>query len=262
MTEQLVLFDTRGGSPAETAALPLSIRESRRARRLILRLVPPHTLELVVPRGARAAEVTAFVHANRRWIERARREIAAHYSVGRERLPTRVALAAIGQTWLVSYRHEPGGRSRCLASEEALDVWTAEADYRSAEASLRGWLLEQARLYLIPWLLREAELMGRRPKSVQVRLQRTRWGSCSSSGTVSLNAGLLFLDPAVVRYLLVHELCHLTSLDHSRRFWRAVERFEPNYRALDRRLTEAWAEIPLWAHARATRDDARRKSWI
>jgi predicted metal-dependent hydrolase len=86
---------------------------------------------------------------------------------------------------------------------------------------------------------------------VQVRLQRSRWGSCSNSGTVSLNAALLFVAPEVVRYLFVHELCHLIALDHSRKFWRAVARFEPDYEALDRRLTEAWNEIPLWAHPEA-----------
>jgi predicted metal-dependent hydrolase len=85
---------------------------------------------------------------------------------------------------------------------------------------------------------------------VQIRLQRTRWGSCSSSGSISLNASLLFVAPALVRYLFVHELCHLFSMNHSRRFWNAVERFEPDYRALDRKLTAAWALIPLWAQTR------------
>ena len=99
---------------------------------------------------------------------------------------------------------------------------------------------------------REAARIGREPQAVQIRLQRTRWGSCSSAGTVSLNAGLLFLDAAVVRYLLVHELCHLISMSHSRRFWRAVERHEPDYRALDRRLADAWMAVPAWVYAPPT----------
>ena len=65
---------------------------------------------------------------------------------------------------------------------------------------------------------------------------------------MSLNAALLFVEPAVVRYLFVHELCHMISLDHSRKFWAAVARYEPNYEELDRRLSAAWSEIPLWAH--------------
>jgi predicted metal-dependent hydrolase len=82
-----------------------------------------------------------------------------------------------------------------------------------------------------------------------MRLQRTRWGSCSAQRTVSLNAALLLLEPELVRYLMVHELCHLRWLDHSRRYWRLVERFEPDFRALDRRLTEAWRELPAWLFA-------------
>jgi predicted metal-dependent hydrolase len=251
VTEQLSLFDSRWLRPAEVAAAPLCVRESRRARRLILRLLPPHTLELVVPRGTKAADVAAFVHEHRRWIERARGEIAAHYSNGGDRLPSRIELRSIGQSWDVRYHHQPGAPPRCRAAGELLDVRTRDPEHGGAGRLLRGWLLEQARTYLSPWLLREAEVVGQRPRGVQVRLQRTRWGSCSNSANISLNAGLLFLDPPLVRYLLIHELCHLFALNHSRRFWRAVERYEPDYRALDRRLSAAWADIPLWAHTRA-----------
>jgi predicted metal-dependent hydrolase len=250
MTEQLVLFDSRGVPQAEAAALPLRIRESRRARRLTLRVLPPHTLELVVPRGARAAEVAAFVHAHRRWIERARREIARRYP-SEERLPTRIALPAIDGLWHVRYEHRPRAAPGVRVLGDALEVRTRDVERRGAEAMLREWLRDQARYHLTPWVLREAEVVGRRPTRVQVRLQRTRWGSCSSSGTLSLNAALLFLPPPVVRYLLIHELCHLISLNHSRRFWAAVARHEPGYEVLDRRLTAAWADVPRWAHREA-----------
>ena len=119
-----------------------------------------------------------------------------------------------------------------------LEVSTRETSRRGADAALRSWLLDEADYHLAPRLLHESKLVGRRPASVQVRLQRTRWGSCSNSGTISLNAALLFLEPPLVRYLLVHELCHLLALNHSRRFWAAVARCEPDYEALDRRLVQ------------------------
>jgi predicted metal-dependent hydrolase len=252
VTEQLGLFESRRDlSPAELARAPLSIRESRRARYLTLRLVPPHTLELVVPRGTRAADVDAFVRENRRWIENARRELAACPPLRREGLPVAVDLRAIGQRWDVEYRHDPHGPLRCRVRESVLEVSTPDPLRRGADEALRSWLLDQADYHLTPWLKRESHRVGRRPARVQVRLQRTRWGSCSNSGTVSLNAALMFLEPAVVRYLLIHELCHLIALDHSRKFWTAVERHEPDYEALDRELTKAWHEIPFWAHPEA-----------
>jgi predicted metal-dependent hydrolase len=252
VTEQLGLFESRRGeNSAELAREPLRVRESGRARYLTLRLLPPHTLELVVPRGTRAADVNAFVLENRQWIEDARRELAASRPIRQEGLPTSVDLRAVGQQWRIEYRHEPGRSARCRAGEGVLEVLTPEASRRGAAEALRSWLLDEADYHLVPWLKREALIIERRPRRVQVRLQRTRWGSCSNSGTVSLNAALMFLEPAVVRYLFVHELCHLIALNHSRKFWSAVARYEPDYEALDRRLTEAWHEIPLWAHPEA-----------
>ena len=253
MTEQLGLFQPRADlEPTELASAPLRVRESNRARYLSLRLLPPHTLELVVPRGTRAAEVSAFVHEHRQWIEDARRELAERRPLRSEGLPTRIELRAIGQSWRVDYRHDPHGSVRCRVRDSVLEVSTRETSRRGADAALRSWLLDEADYHLAPWLLRESQVVGRRPTNVQVRLQRTRWGSCSNSGTVSLNAALLFLEPPLVRYLFIHELCHLIALNHSRKFWSAVARYEPDYEALDRRLTAAWSEIPLWAHGRTS----------
>jgi predicted metal-dependent hydrolase len=251
MTEQLGLFDARAAQTADAASLPLLVRESRRARRLTLRVLPPCTLELVVPRGTRAAEVAAFVHAHRRWIERARREVAARWPTAHERLPMRIELCAIGRSWQVRYEHRPDRPARLRRLGDGLEVRTPDADRQGADELLRDWLRDEAHYHLTPWVLHEAERIGRRPTRVQVRLQRTRWGSCSSAGTLSLNAALLFLPAPVVRYLLVHELCHLISLNHSRRFWATVARYEPGYQALDRQLTAGWADIPLWAHPQA-----------
>jgi predicted metal-dependent hydrolase len=252
VTEQLGLFDARSArDPADIVRAPLRVRESGRARRLTLRLLPPHTLELVVPRGTRAAEVAAFVHTHRRWIERARRDLAACRPIRSEGLPERIELKSIRASWRVEYLHEAQSPPRCRVAGTTLEVRTREVNRGGADTLLRDWLLDQADYHLTPWLLRESAVVGHRPANVQVRLQRTRWGSCSSTGTVSLNAALLFLEPELVRYLLVHELCHFISMNHSRRFWSAVGRFEPDYRALDRRLTAAWNEIPLWAHPAA-----------
>lgn len=253
MTEQLRLFEPRGAlRPADLALAPLSVRESRRARYLTLRLLPPHTLELVVPRGTRATEVSAFVYENRRWIEDARRELAECRPARDEGLPTEIELRAIGKSWRVAYRHDPRAPVRCRVHDQVLEVSTRDTSRRGADSALRGWLLDEADYHLAPWLLRESQTVGRRPSNVQVRLQKTRWGSCSNSGTVSINAALLFLEPDVVRYLFIHELCHLIALNHSRKFWAAVARYEPHYEALDRQLTAAWSEIPLWVHARTS----------
>jgi predicted metal-dependent hydrolase len=73
-------------------------------------------------------------------------------------------------------------------------------------------------------------------KRVSVRNQKTRWGSCSKTGTLSFSYRLLFVPPEVRDYVLVHELCHTKEMNHSRRFWELVAQSVPNYKALRRQL--------------------------
>jgi hypothetical protein len=250
VAEQLRLLDDDRPQPWHSDQQAVVIRESRRAKSLILQMTPPYTLELVVPRGTRPRDVQDFLASNSRWIERAQNELRSRYPTGRQLLPDSVELAAVGRRWEIRYEEAATARPRLRAFSEYLQITTPDTAPSAVHGLLRQWLLAQARVYLKPWLLSEAKTVGVSPNKIQVRTQRTRWGSCSPRGTVSLNASLLFLAPAVARYLLVHELCHLRHLDHSTRYWRCVERFEPDYRALDKQLSESWAEVPVWALAR------------
>jgi len=164
-------------------------------------------------------------------------------------LPELVDLAAVAQRWAVRYVHDASARPICRVADAALLVRTRDAERRDAPELLRRWLIEQARFHLRPWLLREAAIVGVAPTGVRVRLQRTRWGSCSSAGGISLNAGLLFLAPELVRYLLIHELSHTLQMNHSRRFWQTVSRHCPDYRRLDRELLDGWRRVPSWVFA-------------
>ena len=250
MTEQLRLLDDDRPQPWSSDGQAVSIRESRRAKRLILQMIPPYTLELVVPKGTRPRDVEMFLFDNQRWIERAQIELQSRYPASRLVLPDVVELPAVGECWDIRYNTGPGSRPRMQQFSEYLQVTTPDSREDGIRNLLREWLLEQARRRLKPWLMQEAAVVGVKPNKIQVRTQRTRWGSCSPRGNISLNASLLFLDRPVARYLLIHELCHLHHLDHSARYWRAVERFEPDYRALDKQLTESWSDVPVWALSR------------
>ncbi len=239
---QLTLFDVR------STGAPFCVRQSARARRLAVRVYPGGRVEVTVPVGTRPDAVEAFVARHRRWIDTKAAEFRGRPNPALEPLPERIALQALGRQWNVTYL--PGSRSMVRArGGDELEVRgdaTRQADTRRA---LRNWLVEEARTALEPWLASVAHSCDLRYLRLQLRRQRTRWGSCSRSGTISLNVCLLFQPPPVVRYLLVHELCHTRHMNHSPRFWRLVAEHEPDYKQLDRSLTRGWQHVPGWVYS-------------
>lgn len=228
------------------------VRISARARHMQLKVSPSARVEVVVPRGADHRLVPAFVAEHREWLRKTLTKLhqarADDRSLSDPR-PRQVLLPAAAEAWQVEYGVGPTSRARSVSGAQAPTLRVGGPDGAAWRAALRAWLSRRARAVLLPWLDDLSVELGLPFEGVSVRAQKTRWGSCSARRHISLNRALLFLPAPVVRYLLVHELCHTVYMNHSRRYWQLVARCEPDYRALDARLGAAWREIPLWAYA-------------
>jgi predicted metal-dependent hydrolase len=233
-----------------TEAPRYRIRENRRAKRIILRVTVAHGLEVVVPSAAARRQIPEILEKNRTWIERAMKKLCAEQIAAIQELktpPATISLPAVAETWTVTQEHIFGARARL--QEKPLHHLHLRGDLRDGvwPTALRAWLVERAEREFSVWLKQLSERTQLAYARLTVRLQRTRWGSCSRRGNISLNARLLFVAPEIATYVLLHELCHTKELNHSSRFWRLVERFEPNWRSLDRALTDASRSLPRWA---------------
>jgi predicted metal-dependent hydrolase len=97
--------------------------------------------------------------------------------------------------------------------------WVSETEARRAARELVTMLCDE-----------EAAELGVRYERIQIRDQRSRWGSCSTRGTLSFNWRLVLAPYDVLDYVVVHELCHLREANHSGRFWSLVETRRPAWR--------------------------------
>lgn len=238
----------------EPASLDWPVRSSARARRMSARVFRDGRVEIVVPLRARPPDVARFVGRHRGWIERTReralRTAPAGVAAVRSLPVPQLELPAVGERWDV--RHEPAeGRAVLRVEPFTLRLRAAVADQEGMRTVLVDWLRERLRQLALAWLPALAADMETDFTALRVACQRSRWGSCSRHGTVSLNCCLLFQRPEVVRYLLVHELAHRRHMNHGARFWRWVERHEPAWRDLDRELSRGWRQVPGWVFARA-----------
>lgn len=239
MTTQLPLFSVGDRNDQ------WSVRVSRRARRLSVRVYPGGRVEIVAPHGASPVVVQRFIGEHRQWIHDRVQAFAGMANVDTE-LPHTLDLRAIDRTYTIEYCERPGPVRVLLTPGNCLVVIGELHDRRSIALALRRWLSDLAMLHLGEQLQRVSSETALPYARLQIRRQRTRWGSCSVSRTISLNVCLLFLDSEIVRYLMIHELCHTREMNHSVRFWSLVAQHEPNYRAQDRALLGGWRQVPWW----------------
>lgn len=221
------------------------VRRSRRARHLSIQIHPPGFVEIVVPLRMPVKEVESFIAEKAKWIRKTRESMAnGHVSPGTTP-PDLLRLDSIDREWKIEYIDRADYRYKILEQPDRLQV-VGPADANEKRKALLHWLKRKAKAVFVPQIQGLADETGLQPAKIQIRAQRSRWGSCSSSRTVSLNLCLLFQDPVLVRYLLIHELCHLRHMNHSARFWSLVDRFAPGGKNLDDRLAEGWKNIPGW----------------
>lgn len=212
--------------------VPLFLVHNARARRYVLRLRPDGTARLTIPRGGSVAEARRFADRNLAWLETQLKKPPVPPPVARE---WRFGSEVLFRGDLVHLEIEANGTPAIRFGDEKLTVPDPAADLRPAvERHLRR-LAERELTLRVQEFAALHQLSVRR---VTVRNQRSRWGSCSRRGTISLNWRLIQTPPSVRDYIILHELMHLREMNHSARFWRQVELVCPDYAVAEQWLKQ------------------------
>jgi len=146
----------------------------------------------------------------------------------------KLSLPAINETWTVTYKTSFRRKATVKILEQNEIMITSRI--RDRKYVLHKWLQLKGRKHLIPWLDSLSAKTALPYNKISIRGQRTRWGSCSEHNNINLNYKLLFLEPELVDYIIIHELCHTKHLNHSQEFWQLVAKFHPNHRDLRKQL--------------------------
>jgi predicted metal-dependent hydrolase len=226
-----------------------TIRESLKAKRVNLKLSMKRGLEVIVPKGFDRRLIPDIVQQKRAWIERTQKHLAERQELleAQPVLPEDIFLQAIGELWRIQYQTNLSPALTFMEMPDRVLLLTGNIqDENLCKLALQKWLAHKASQHLAPWLKKISQAENLPFKRAIVRGQKSRWGSCSSTGTISLNYKLLFLPPALVRYILVHELCHTKHMNHSKKFWVLVNKKEPAYKTAQAELRTAWRYIPGW----------------
>lgn len=210
------------------------IRYSQRAKRLRL-VVTPEKVEVVAPKRTAGADIRRFVHEQQAWVCKTLAKVAAqpnqlpkpvNYQAG-AKIPFR------GELWPLVLK--PSARKRVKISFDQafiVDLPTLLAPGAVSEAikkALTVWLKKQALVAAEQFCEQHSKRFRLYPNSIRVRQQKTRWGSCGAHNDINVNWLLILAPPAVLEYVMVHELCHIRERNHSRQFWALVAKHLPDY---------------------------------
>jgi predicted metal-dependent hydrolase len=209
----------------------LHLTPNKRARRYILRFQNDGTARVTIPRRGSAHEAVRFAARNVAWLEKQLIRLASDLnSYSRWHAGTNILFrgesvilepAVNGETGMIRF------------GTEAVPVADPSGNLRP-ELERYLWILSTKEL--TARTIELAKFHGIAIRRITVRNQRSRWGSCSRRGTISLNWRLVQAPLFVRDYIILHELAHVKEMNHSRRFWREVERLSPNYAEAERWL--------------------------
>lgn len=221
----------RRAAPADPATIaiahegrtfPVAIRRRTGARRLTLRVSGPDLITLTAPPHASLASLERFATAQAGWI-----------ALRLARLPRPIvfepgALVPIrGVPHRIVLRDGARGPVRLERDAAGTPLLSVAGDPATLPGRLRRHLAAEAGRDLREAVGRHAAALGAKAGRVAIRDTRSRWGSCSSTGTLSFSWRLVMAPPLVLNYLAAHEVAHLREMNHSQRFWRLVRTICP-----------------------------------
>lgn len=208
-----------------------TIRRSSRAKRITVKVDPRDGgVEVVLPRGATEADAARAVVELEGWIVKHQAKVTDARTRGHAGRPAGT-VPYLGTDLLLV---PEAARTRVHRKGDCLHV---PADDAVQAQAIERWYRRQAKDELTPRVQAAVtELSNTAPGRLRIayartaiRDQRTRWGSCSSSGTISLNWRLLLASDEVAEYVVVHEVCHLAEMNHSAKYWELVAALFPEY---------------------------------
>ena len=224
---------------------PYTVRESRRAKKIIIKVSATTGMEIVIPFGYDRSRLPGILEEKTGWITKKMRSVR---NLNKLLKPSTIKLKAVSEVWKLHYEVDPIKHIQVIETKNfGLYLKGPIDDPYKVASSLNQWLQRRARDVLIPWLNEESTKRSLPINRISIRRAKTRWGSCSSTRNISLNRNLLFLNRQLVRYVLLHELSHTVEFNHSTRFWKYLVSLAPNAKQQNKRVRGSYGQVPEWA---------------
>ena len=225
------------------------VRRSTRRHTFSIKVSDAHGVVVYAPQRASDRQIACFVLSKREWLAKAIRRV--NEIRDRNQLP---AFMDRKDILYRGHRHQlifaTGAGTEVCCADGCITVTvpaqpTIEAFSELLWKTLMNWLLQDAMTTLSEMLRTRAAQMEVSWRMASIKAMKSRWGSCSMNGNISLHWALVMAPPVVADYVVVHELAHRTHMNHSEEFWSYVARYLPDYKVHRKWLKQNGWELKL-----------------
>lgn len=222
-----------------TIRFSLRRQPERHAKRVAIHVEPDGRVVVDAPEDASDALVLAAVKKRARWISRHLDDIRARraHALPREYVSGE-ALSYLGRRYRLKVTVQRDVAAHARLHGGYIEIVSPRQDPAVLRAALEAWFRARAREVLAQRLVAVAAPLRwvKRPLPMRLQVMKVQWGSCSPAGRITLNPWLVKAPRECIDYVLLHELCHLQHHDHSAKFYTALDRHMPQWRAVKKRL--------------------------
>jgi len=217
------------GNASETATPSFQCEVVRSKRKTLAIHVKHQRVEVRVPTFASKKEVSGFIERNYEWIQQ---RLEAESSRFQETLQVEHGKTISYRARELQIEFREGRKKRVLIEGKTLVIQGHKLKPAKAKEQLAEFLQAKAAAYIPDRTRALAAHLGieDRLKRVRFRKTKTKWGHCTSEGTIQFNWLIMLAPNSIIDYIIIHEVCHLIHMNHSRRYWKKVESLCPEYK--------------------------------
>ena len=220
----------------DTQEIAFVIEKSKR-KSLSIAIQPDGNLLVKAPFFMTDAEIVKWVKTKTGWIIRQRAKIQEQWQQNPpKQYVTGEKFLYLGEEYELEVRLSEGRAGMAGIADDKIIVFAKTADSTEVQKILVNWYDKQAKAVISKRVRYFAERMGESYGKITIKNQQKRWGSCSSARNLNFNRRLIMAPQEVLDYVVVHELCHLRQMNHSKEFWQEVEMVLPDYKMHKKRL--------------------------
>lgn len=219
-------------------------REKRKS--LSVKIRDDGTIIVKAPKWVTIREVEKFLISKCDWIIAKQEEVLDRKKLTQKEYRNGSIVKSLGNLYLLSIKQ--GGKNQISIKGDYMIVTATNLSEEAIREQIIKWNNRQLKKYIegkidlyLPYLEQYSRMHGRNMlpiNRISIKNVKTRWGSCSSKGALNFNNKLAVAPPVLTDYVIVHEMCHLIYMNHSKDFWSAVEYIIPDYKVRRKALKD------------------------